>query len=429
AIYTINAGGLPLYIGPTAASNLGSFSFSSASSLTPIQSSIQRIQEATNQQLSSVSIVAITQQQNDGLRDLAEKTGGSFVRSTNLAKLLEKTAEDQKGYYLLGYSPDEETFSKEFKDAKFHKLIVKVKKPGLKVRSRSGFYGFADQAVDEEIEISVTEQLTQALTSPFNSSDIGVKLSATVLDTDKEQRYLQALIHIDPTNIKFDKKSDQFYEASIDVATVLFGNNGLLVDKEFNNLTIQLDEEGLQNAYRNGIVQTTTLPVKNDGSYFLKVVVRDTSTSKLGTTGQTVEAFNSSDRFFVSAIAVAGSDYNQNNPLSGPAVRKFKKDAVVDFGYYVYNPQLDKLSQKPNLQAEAVIYKDGKEVFRSQKSSVRIDEIVSLKQYLVGGQLSFSNSFAKGNYILQIIIEDSNVKKSKQQNNIVSQQTDFETID
>ena len=52
---------------------------------------------------------------------------------------------NSRGYYLVGYEPPRATFAGE--RPRFHKLEVKVKRPGLKVRSRKGFFGLSDAAV------------------------------------------------------------------------------------------------------------------------------------------------------------------------------------------------------------------------------------------------------------------------------------------
>lgn len=83
-----------------------------------------------------------------GLFDLVEPTGGLVVRDTNnIGGGLGRILEEQAGYYLIGYTPDEGTFEKDKGVARFHKVQVRVKRRGLKIRSRQGFYGVTDEAV------------------------------------------------------------------------------------------------------------------------------------------------------------------------------------------------------------------------------------------------------------------------------------------
>jgi VWFA-related protein len=75
----------------------------------------------------------------DGLRYLAGETGGfAVVNANDLPGALDRISGDLRGYYLIGFQPDADTFSS---DGRFRKIRIKVKRPGLKVRTRAGFYG------------------------------------------------------------------------------------------------------------------------------------------------------------------------------------------------------------------------------------------------------------------------------------------------
>jgi hypothetical protein len=50
---------------------------------------------------------------------------------------------DLSGYYLIGYEPAKGTFGGK----SFHSIDIKVKRPGLKVRTRQGFYAVTDEQV------------------------------------------------------------------------------------------------------------------------------------------------------------------------------------------------------------------------------------------------------------------------------------------
>jgi VWFA-related protein len=80
------------------------------------------------------------------LSRLAELTGGlSVVNANDLGAGVARILADSRGYYLVGYEPPRETFAKE--RPRFHRLEVRVKRRGLKVRSRKGFFGLSDAAV------------------------------------------------------------------------------------------------------------------------------------------------------------------------------------------------------------------------------------------------------------------------------------------
>jgi len=71
----------------------------------------------------------------DSLRILAENTDGrAIVNSNDLAGGLRQIVRDSSAYYLLGY-----TSTLDQPDGRFHKINVRVKRPGLQVRARPGY--------------------------------------------------------------------------------------------------------------------------------------------------------------------------------------------------------------------------------------------------------------------------------------------------
>ena len=71
----------------------------------------------------------------DSLRVLAEETSGFAAVNTNdFTSAFARVVKDNSAYYVLGYYPPGQR-----KDGRFHKLEVKVSRPGVKVRARSGY--------------------------------------------------------------------------------------------------------------------------------------------------------------------------------------------------------------------------------------------------------------------------------------------------
>ena len=72
--------------------------------------------------------------ETSGTEHVAENTGGASVRNTNdLFGGLTRVTEESSTYYLLGYQPEKSP------DGKWHKLEVKVARPGVRVRTRHGY--------------------------------------------------------------------------------------------------------------------------------------------------------------------------------------------------------------------------------------------------------------------------------------------------
>jgi VWFA-related protein len=89
------------------------------------------------------------------LLELAAQTGGlALTNSNDLAGGLGRIVADHSGYYLIGYEPEPSTFQSAPGRPRFHEVKIQVKRRGLKVRSRKGFYGVTDEEVAQAAPIS-----------------------------------------------------------------------------------------------------------------------------------------------------------------------------------------------------------------------------------------------------------------------------------
>jgi VWFA-related protein len=93
------------------------------------------------------------------MKQVAGDTGGKFfINQNELDHSVELSVQDGASYYLLGYTPEGKA------DGKYHKIEVKVNRPGASVRARHGY--FAVQSGDDpkvskqrEGEIGIAMQL------------------------------------------------------------------------------------------------------------------------------------------------------------------------------------------------------------------------------------------------------------------------------
>jgi VWFA-related protein len=73
----------------------------------------------------------------DGMEFLARITGGRAILNSARLSALERVVEDTNSYYWLGFTPQWKG------DDHHHRIAVRVRRPGLKVRSRGGFSDFS----------------------------------------------------------------------------------------------------------------------------------------------------------------------------------------------------------------------------------------------------------------------------------------------
>ena len=103
--------------------------------------------------------------EESGLLYLAEETGGRAMLDGASLKALERAVEDTRSYYWLGFTP-----SWQENDQR-HRVEVKVRRKGLKVRSRESF---SDLSRQTEVTMLVESSQLFDLPLPGESRELGV---------------------------------------------------------------------------------------------------------------------------------------------------------------------------------------------------------------------------------------------------------------
>ena len=79
----------------------------------------------------------------DTLRELADNTDGrAIVNRNDLATGMKQIIRDSSAYYLVGYNSTQAP-----RDGKFHEIKVRVKRPGVQVRARKGYWAYTEEDV------------------------------------------------------------------------------------------------------------------------------------------------------------------------------------------------------------------------------------------------------------------------------------------
>ncbi len=79
----------------------------------------------------------------DTLRSLAENTDGrAIINRNDLANGMRQIIRDSSAYYLVGYNSTQAPT-----DGKFHEIKVRVKRPGVQVRARRGYWAYTEADV------------------------------------------------------------------------------------------------------------------------------------------------------------------------------------------------------------------------------------------------------------------------------------------
>jgi VWFA-related protein len=375
-----------------------------------------------------------------GLIALAKTTGGFAVRNSNdLFGGLRRIIEDQQGYYLLAYSPDDASFRPGRNGrAPFHNLKIVVKRPGLTVRARTGFYGLSDA---EAVPPAKTgkEQLIRALTSPFNSAGVRVRLTSLFASNPqvremKTSGIIKSLLYFDTRDLTFTDDGE-WKQAVIDILAVTFGDNGVLVEQTGRTQTIRLKGDTYKAAMENGLVFTVDIPVKKPGAYQFRIALRDSASERVGSGSQFIEVPDLGKQnvalsgLFLTGLTVTGGNgkpvevKESESPKATPAVREFEPGQGLSVSCFAYNPRLEGNPKQPFLTTEMKIFKDGKEIFTGGQQRVAPGNTNDFRTVGVVRGVQLPPGIEPGEYVLQVIVTDQYQTDAKRRT--ISQWIDF----
>jgi VWFA-related protein len=349
----------------------------------------------------------------EGLRALAEETGGfAVINNNNLSNGIQRILNDQTGYYLLGYQPSSEFF--DAKKVRFNKLTVKVLRPDVHVRYRSGFFNIRDEDSKPAIK-TPRQQIYAALTSPFSSSGIDLRLTSLLADDAETGVFMRSLLSLIGADLKFTEEADVWHNATFDIVAMIFGENGTIVDEVSRTETIKARADTLREILAKGFVSTITVPIKKPGAYQMRVVMRDEATDHIGSASQFVEVPNlKKDRLTLSGILLqrlprTGNLRLQNQFQSDQqrdfARRRFHVGDTVRFDLSIYNARAGKTSQ-PSLAIQYRIFRHGKEIFTVPERSLSQSQPAGSESVDTSGVFKLGTHMPPGDYVLQVIVRD-----------------------
>lgn len=376
---------------------------------------------------------AITNSQS-GMSYLANETGGRFYHDSNdLSLPVRRALNLEKGYYLIGYQPEEGTF----KDKRYNKIEIKVKRPELTVRSRSGFFGVTDESLRSKKRTGDSE-LYEAITSPLPNSGLDLKLTAFFGNAQSEGSSVRTFIYLDGQQISFADEPNGIKKGIFDVVAVTLNEKNEVVEDFNGTYTIRFPAANLSDVKQNGLIYTAQVPVKKSGVYNFRVAIRDVTSKQLGSAGQQIEVPDLARKGLVLSelsigevplkdgkpimptVLKAETGFSAVSTVSIPAIRHFKPGTVLGYSYKIYNAELDKTTGQPKLTIQVRVFREGQVIIEGSPQAAQLEPQADLTRISDYGYLQLPTAALNGSYVLQVIIKDL------QSNKTTSQWIDFE---
>jgi VWFA-related protein len=371
----------------------------------------------------STSRASFLQATQEGMAYLSEQTGGFAVLNTNdLAQGMSRIAGDVRDYYIIGYVPAEGTFLGKGKKPEYHKLSVKVRRPGLRVRTRKEFLGVSDP---EGLVGPRTpaQELIGAAVSPFTATEIALRATPLPGYVPERGLFVRTLLHIDARALTFADSADDRKTASADVLGMVFDRDGTEVAHLSTGFSVALTGDAAEDALRDGLAYTLRVPIPRAGAYQLRFAVRDRQSGKIGTAAEFVAMPDiSGGEFALSGIALwnAGrtglDDGDQIAVAPTQALRIYPAGTELTYAYEVYNAA-------QRVQSGVTIWRGTEKVLE-----VPPDTLVpppGTRRFAAAGSFRLGQALPAGSYVLQIAAATADRKRSGRINTAV-QRIDFD---
>jgi VWFA-related protein len=354
-----------------------------------------------------------------GLAGLANDTGGLFLADTNdLSGAIARFLDDQRGYYLIGYTPDQVPPGHD-PGAAYHRISVSTRRPGLRVRSRRGFYPVS--ATKEQVEpADPVQRLIEAAQSPFAAPDLALRLT-TIFEHDKERgSVVRSLLHIDARGLTFTERPDGSREAELQLVTLVFGGDGRAIASAGQQHRLAVQADAFEAALLGGLVYSFETAVPRPGGYQVRAAVQDKASGRLGSASHFVEVPESEKgQLVLSGIAVSGGVSQQlADPETSAAVRRFRTGAVVTYAFFTYNAG-------SRLEIRPTVYRDNVPVY--QPAALPFDGAGQRdpNRLAVVGRLHLGPELEPGAYTLEIAVTDLD---GRRKNRTARQWVEFEIV-
>jgi VWFA-related protein len=203
---------------------------------------------------------------------LAERTGGkAFYNTNDLAGAIRKAVDDSAGSYTLGYYPEHgEWFSQ------WRKIKVRVKRQGVKLRHRPGYYAMPDSSPGKAARANL---VLAAASSPLEATALGLTARAEFLNEARSG--LKILIEVDPKGLQLQRGEGNRFAGTFDVSFTQFSDSGQRLRYLTQTVDMKLSSKTFTAMHRDGLEIERKLELVQ-GVTEVRVAVRDAATGLTG---------------------------------------------------------------------------------------------------------------------------------------------------
>lgn len=197
------------------------------------------------------------------LYQLADGTGGFVILNTNdLLGGLDKIAQDQSQYYLLGYKPEES------EEGSCHTLKVKVERNGTIVRARSGYCNIrpldllAGNSVEKDLETRAAGEM---------KGNVNASMEAPFFYTSPNVARINLALEIPSNAMKFEKVKGKLH-SSVNILGIAYKADDTIAARFSDTVNFDFDDKKNVDEFRKAPFHYENQFEIGSGNYRLKVV-------------------------------------------------------------------------------------------------------------------------------------------------------------
>jgi VWFA-related protein len=274
------------------------------------------------------------------LRALAEETNGyAAVNSNDFTGAFDRIVRDNSSYYVLAYYPPSNR-----RDGRFHRIQVRVSRPGLTVRARRGYVApRGNSAAKPSPAAGASAAVVEALNSPIQVSGLAMRVFAAPFKGVAPHASVLFGVEMSGRDLSLETG------AKIEIAYFAVDVQGKTQGGRTDTITLNLRPESRTRVEQNGLRFLNRLDLP-PGRYTFRVAARDVTGGAVGSVSHDLEvpdfakaAFSMSGVALTSmagsALATARSDEQMREVLPAPpaALRTFPQNDELALFAEVYD--------------------------------------------------------------------------------------------
>lgn len=215
----------------------------------------------------------------DFLRTMSSETGGfAVVNQNDLNAAFAKIIQENSSYYLLGYYP-----TNDKRDGKFRKVLVRVTRPGLQVKYRTGYTAPKGKPARETTlsPTSAPADLRAALDSPMPVIGLGMRVFAAPFAGPAKKGSVAIIVEFEPARLRFEPTGSGGFTEDLELIILPVNASGKPLEGARDKAPLRLNERSLDLARSQGLRMSRRLDLP-PGRYQLHIAAKATNGNAVG---------------------------------------------------------------------------------------------------------------------------------------------------